>query len=122
VKQNLRSRAPRRRFCGGLGRLAACFMESLAGLRLPAIGYGIRYEYGIFDQEIRGGWGQTRRAGRFSKSRQDSTAAGRSTQNWDPCKGTLENPTAPCISSARRLLIASPMPVPGMAPLSCPAR
>jgi starch phosphorylase len=41
---------------GGLGRLAACFMESLASLRIPAISYGIRYEFGIFDQEIRDGW------------------------------------------------------------------
>ena len=41
---------------GGLGRLAACFMESLATLDVPAIGYGIRYEFGIFDQEIRNGW------------------------------------------------------------------
>jgi len=41
---------------GGLGRLAACFMESLATLQVPAIGYGIRYEFGIFDQEIRNGW------------------------------------------------------------------
>ena len=41
---------------GGLGRLAACYMDSLATLEIPTIGYGIRYEFGIFDQEIRDGW------------------------------------------------------------------
>ncbi len=41
---------------GGLGRLAACYLDSLSSLEIPAIGYGIRYEYGIFDQEIRDGW------------------------------------------------------------------
>ena len=41
---------------GGLGRLAACYMDSLASLNVPAIGYGIRYEFGIFDQDIRDGW------------------------------------------------------------------
>ena len=40
---------------GGLGRLAACYMESLATLKVPATGYGIRYKFGIFKQEIKGG-------------------------------------------------------------------
>lgn len=41
---------------GGLGRLAACYMDSLSSLEIPAIGYGIRYEFGIFDQTIKDGW------------------------------------------------------------------
>jgi glycogen phosphorylase len=41
---------------GGLGRLASCFLDSLSTLGVPAIGYGIRYEFGVFNQAIRNGW------------------------------------------------------------------
>ncbi len=52
---------------GGLGRLAACYMDSLATLDLPAVGHGLRYEFGIFDQDIRDGW-QVERTDRWLRA------------------------------------------------------
>jgi len=54
---------------GGLGRLAACFLDSLATLQYPAVGYGIRYDYGIFTQVIGGDGGQREIASSWLKLR-----------------------------------------------------
>ncbi len=90
---------------GGLGRLAACFMESMATLGVPAFGYGIRYDHGLFRQVIADGWQQEQpedwlssgnpwefqrpelsyRIG-FGGSVQATTEAGRVTYHWHPAE------------------------------------
>ena len=90
---------------GGLGRLAACFMESMATLGVPAFGYGIRYDHGLFRQVVANGWQQEQpedwlssgnpwefqrpelsyRIG-FGGSVQATTEAGRTTYHWHPAE------------------------------------
>ena len=68
---------------GGLGRLAACYMDSLATLDLPAVGHGLRYEFGIFDQDIRDGW-QVERTDRWL----------RKGNPWEVRRYEIEHPVA----------------------------
>jgi starch phosphorylase len=68
---------------GGLGRLAACYIESLATLDIPAIGHGLRYEFGIFDQDIRDGW-QVERTDRWL----------RNGNPWEVRRYEIEHPVA----------------------------
>jgi glycogen phosphorylase len=80
---------------GGLGRLAACFVESMATMQLPAMGYGLRYEYGIFKQAVRDGWQQEqpdnwlRRPDPWEVPRLEETVEVKLGCSFEVCGGTL---------------------------------
>ena len=56
INETFSQKIKKKKLTAGLGRLAACFLDSMATLGIPAYGYGLRYEYGIFKQLIRDGW------------------------------------------------------------------
>ena len=80
---------------GGLGRLAACFLDSMATMQLPAMGYGLRYEYGMFKQAIKDGWqleqpdNWLRRADPWEVARPNETVEVKLNCSFDVSGGTL---------------------------------
>jgi starch phosphorylase len=80
---------------GGLGRLAACFLDSMATMQLPAMGYGLRYEYGMFRQAIQNGWQREqpdnwlRRPDPWEVARLEDTVEVKLGCSFEVCGGTL---------------------------------
>jgi starch phosphorylase len=81
---------------GGLGRLAACFLDSMATMQLPAMGYGLRYQYGMFRQSIDHGWQQEqpdnwlRRPDPWEVARPDETVEVKLNCSFEVRKGELQ--------------------------------
>jgi len=81
---------------GGLGRLAACFLDSMATMQLPAMGYGLRYEYGMFRQSLENGWQREqpdnwlRRTDPWEVARPDDTVEIRLNCSFETRKGELQ--------------------------------
>jgi starch phosphorylase len=81
---------------GGLGRLAACFLDSMATMQLPAMGYGLRYEYGMFRQTIEDGWQHEqpdnwlRRPDPWEVGRPDETVEIKLNCSFEVAKGELQ--------------------------------
>jgi hypothetical protein len=79
---------------GGLGRLAACFLDSMATLNLPAYGYGIRYEFGIFEQDIRNGY-QVEKPEEWLRFGNPGSSPGPSTRSRSASWAAPSAPSAP---------------------------